>query len=188
MDNDYEYRKRLWSQLTEFYAKEVYSRETQNVAANSIKARANRISVTQTVLTSIATVGFVSVIVPSGYIGAVIASACSAVTLALNLYSRGANLPEQSTEHVKASNELWAFEQKLLSLLTDFDNLDVESICRRRDELFEELDAIYRDSPRTNERQYNKAREVLVMNEAQSFANGEVDNLLPANLKNKYRR
>lgn len=187
MDQDYEYKKRLWSQLTEAYGKEVYSRETQNVAANSTKKLGSRISITQIVLTSIATVGFISTLLPSGYIATILAAASSAVTLGLNLYSRGAKLPEESAAHAKASNDLWAFEQKLISLLTDFDELKPSEICTKRDQLFEELDAVYRSAPRTNERQYKKARKMLKESQAQSFDDGEVDPLLPANLRHKYK-
>lgn len=187
MDDDYQYKKRLWSQLTEAYAKEVYSRETQNVAANSTKKLGDCISIAQIVLTSVATVGFISTLLPSGYVATIVATACSAVALALNLYSRGAKLSEESAAHVKASNDLWAFEQRLVSLLTDFDELDPGAICAKRDQLFDELDAVYRSAPRTNERQYEKAKKILKENQAQSFTDGEIDPLLPENLRWKYK-
>ncbi|MCH3926648.1 MAG: SLATT domain-containing protein [Atopobiaceae bacterium] len=187
MDQDYEHKKRLWSQLTEAYAKEIYSRETQNVAANCTKKLNSGISIAQIVLTSIAAVGFISALLPSAYIATVLAAACSAVALGLNLYSRGAKLPEESAAHVKASNDLWAFEQKMISLLTDFDELKPSEICAKRDQLFEELDAVYRSAPRTSDRQYKKARNMLKESQAQSFDDGEVDSLLPANLRHKYK-
>lgn len=187
MDEDYEYKKRLWSQLTEAYAKEVYSRETQNVAANNTKKLASGISIAQIVLTSIATAGFISSLLPSGYIATLAAAACSAIALGLNLYSRGTKLSEESAAHVKASNDLWAFEQKLISLLTDFDSLTTDMICAKRDQLFNELNGVYRSAPRTNERQYEKARKMLKENQAQSFSDGEIDSLLPENLRWKYK-
>lgn len=76
MDDDYKYKKRLWSQLTEAYAKEVYSRETQNVAANSTKKLGDRISIAQIALTSVATVGFISALLPSGYIAGIMVKHC----------------------------------------------------------------------------------------------------------------
>ena len=105
--------------------------------------------------------------------------------MALNLYSRGANLEELSAEHVRAANDLWTVEQGYLSLLTDFDALELSEIRERRNELQQELDSVYRRSPRTAEGDYKKARKGLKEDEAQSFEPGEADKLLPVKLRER---
>lgn len=187
MEDEEGYRKRLWSQLTEAYAKEVYTRQTHNVAANGLQRLSSGISIAQIVLTAVSAVGFIGVLLGQTYLAAVFASATSALALGCNLYTRGAKLAERVAQHVQAANDLWLIENKLISLLTDFDEIAVESICERRDALLSELDSVYRKAPRTTERQYEKARNALKYGEAQSFKEGEVDILLPENLRGKYQ-
>lgn len=179
------YRDRLRSQIKETYAKELYTRQTQNIAANRTRKTARVISAAQIVLTSISTVGLVSVAFGQGAFATVVACICSAISLALNLYSRGANLEELSAEHVRAANDLWTVEQGYLSLLTDFDALELSEIRERRNELQQELDSVYRRSPRTAEGDYKKARKGLKEDEAQSFEPGEADKLLPVKLRER---
>lgn len=73
----------------------------------------------------------------------------------------------------------------MISLLTDFNDIDVAEIRERRDELLENLDAVYRKAPRTEDSDYKKAQKALRHEEAQTFRPGEVDDLLPAGLRKK---
>ncbi len=187
MEDEKGYRKELWSQLTEAYAKEVYTRQTYNVAANGLQRLSSGISIVQIVLTAVSTVGFIGVLLGQTYLAAVYASAASVVALGFNLYTRGAKLTERVAQHVQTANDLWLIENRFTSLLTDFDEIPVELICERRDALISELDGVYRKAPRTTRRQYEKAKKDLKIEGAQSFEDGEVDTLLPANIRGKYK-
>lgn len=187
VDDETEYRKRLWAQLTEAYGKLVYTRQTQNQAANDTNSFSERLSLAQIVLTAVSSTGFLSAVICDQDAVAVAAAICSAISLGINLYTRGARLPEESAGHVRAANVLWLLDQEFVSLLIDFDHLEITEITQQRDALLLKLDEAYRNAPRTNARHYAKARKQLKEEEAQSFEEGEVDELLPVELRGKYQ-
>lgn len=178
-------KEKLYSQIEEIYGKEVYSRQTQNVAANRTRKCAECISVMQIVLTAVSSTGYIGAVLGQSSVAVIVASICSALALAINIYARGAKLAELSSAHVQTANDLWALEQALISLLTDFNDIDVSEIRARRDGLLENLDAVYRKAPRTEDNDYQTAKDALKHEEAQTFRPGEVDELLPTGLRKK---
>lgn len=139
----------------------------------------------QIVLTAVSSTGCMGAVLGQSGIAVIFASICSALTLALTIYSRGAKLAELSNAHVQTANDLWAVEQALIFLLVDFNDIGVSEIRVRRDVLLEDLDAVYRKAPRTEDSDYRRAQRVLKHEEAQTFRFGEVDDLLPASLRKK---
>lgn len=179
-----DFRERLRGQIEESYGKLSYTYQTQQEAATLKRTMANRISISQIVLTAVSTCGVISVILGQTGIGAgaVVASITSALSLGLNLYSRGSKLPEEAEEHVRCANRLWVVLQDYESLLTDFDDLEVGEIRRCRNSLVEKQTEIYAEAPRTSDEAYEKARDRL-KNGHQSFEPGEIDKMLPSRLR-----
>lgn len=122
-----DYRERLRGQIEESYGKLSYTYQTQQEAATLKRKTVNRISISQIILTAVSTCGVISVIIgqTGTGVGAVVASITSALSLGLNLYTRGSKLPEEAEEHVRCANRLWVVLQDYESLLTDFDDLEV---------------------------------------------------------------
>lgn len=181
-----DFRERLRGQIEESYGKLSYTYQTQQEAATLERTMANRISISQIILTAVSTCGVISVLFGQVGIGAVIASITSALSLGLNLYTRGSNLPEEAEKHVRCADRLWVVLQDFESLLTDFDDLEVGEIRRCRDSLIEKQSEIYAEAPRTSDRAYKKARNRL-KNGHQSFDPGEIDKLLPSSLRSHAR-
>lgn len=183
-----EYRERLRGQIKESYGRLSYTYQTQQEAATLKRTMANRISISQIILTAVSTCGVISAILGQTGIGvgAVVASITSALSLGLNLYSRGSKLPEEAEEHVRCANRLWVVLQDYESLLTDFDDLEVREIRRCRDSLIEKQAEIYAEAPRTSDKTYEKARDRL-KNGHQSFEPGEIGKLLPSRLRSRAR-
>lgn len=77
--------------------------------------------------------GIVGVFFGQAAAGAIVASCLSVVTLGLSIYSRGARLPEKAEEYARCADRLWVLLQDYISLLVDFDDLDVDVIRARRD-------------------------------------------------------
>lgn len=179
-----DYRERLRGQIEESCGKLSYTYQTQQEAATLKRKTVNRISISQIILTAVSTCGVISVIIgqTGTGVGAVVASITSALSLGLNLYTRGSKLPEEAEEHVRCANRLWVVLQDYESLLTDFDDLEVEEIRRCRDLLIEKQAEIYDEAPRTSDKAYEKARDRL-KNGHQSFEPGEIDKLLPSRLR-----
>lgn len=76
---------------------------------------------------------------------------------------------------MRCANRLWVVLQDYESLLTDFDDLEVEEIRRCRDLLIEKQAEIYDEAPRTSDKAYEKARDRL-KNGHQSFEPGRLTN------------
>ena len=58
---------------------------------------------------------------------------CSTVLLALTSYLKDKDIIIEKTNHIKTANKLWKVREKHLLLLTDFDEIDIEEIVRKRD-------------------------------------------------------
>lgn len=175
MEKD-EYRKRLWSQLVETYSKVMYTYETQQQAANIKTNWHNGISIAQIVLTAVSSAGLIGVAIGQTYVAALVSSILAALSLGLNLYSKGAALSE-------AADGLWPILQDYISLLTDFENMDLEEIRAARRDLQSRTEKQYLNAPRTNKHAYELARKTLKNEEGQSFEKGECDRLLPVELR-----
>ena len=80
------------------------------------------------------------------------------------------------------ADRLWVVLQDYISLLTDFDDIGVEEIRRRRDLIQGSQAEVYREAPRTDDKAYSRARDRL-KNGHQSFEPGECDKLLPLDLR-----
>ena len=72
-----------------------------------------------------------------------------------------------------------------ISLLVDFDDLNVDVIRARRDSLMDASAEVYSKAPRTSDKAYGRAQERL-KDGHQSFEPGECDKLLPLDLRGKY--
>lgn len=178
-----EYRKRLWSQLVETYSKVMYTYETQQQAANIKTNWHNGISIAQIVLTAVSSAGLIGVAIGQTYVAALVSSILAALSLGLNLYSKGAALSEAAARHRAAADGLWPILQGYISLLTDFENMDLEEIRAARRDLQSRTEKQYLNAPRTNKHAYELARKTLKNEEGQSFEKGECDRLLPVELR-----
>lgn len=183
-----DYRERLRWQIEESYGKLSYTYQTQQEAATLKRMLANCISIGQIVLTAVSTCGVISVLIgqSGARAGAFAASITSALSLGLNLYTRGSKLPEEAEEHVRCANRLWVILQDYESLLTDFDDLEVGEIRARRVSLIEDQAEKYAEAPRTSDWAYKKAHKRL-KNGHQSFEPGEIDELLPSRMRSHGR-
>lgn len=176
-------RERLRSQIEEAYCKALYTYTTQHKAAN-LKERGFRlISIAQILLTSISSVSFISMLVTYQNVATVLAGLCSVVSLALNLYSRGRDYPTEIELHRSSADELWPVMQDYVSLLTDFDDLDIWSIRENRKLLQDRLESIYKRLPATNSKAYLLAQKALKQEAEQTFEIGECDRYLPVGIR-----
>ncbi len=183
---EHSYRKKLRSQITESYAKAMYTYETQQQAATRRLKKNSHISIIQILLSALSSCGFIAIAFGKSHLATVIISALSVVSLSLNLYSRGASLPQNAEAHKTAADNLWTPLQDYISLLTDFDELPVSEIIKRRDSLQKQVHAYYKDVPRTNEWDYKCAKKKLKKEDAQTFSKDECDQLLPFALRSQF--
>ncbi len=82
---------------------------------------------------------------------------------------------------------MWSIRESYLSLLTDIklNNLTLNQIQAKRDELQNQLASVYQNAPRTNSKAYDKASKALKFNEEMTFSDEEIDNFLPKDIRRK---
>jgi hypothetical protein len=137
------------------------------------------------ILSAITTGGFIAAVFGAGKIGALIGVLVSTALLVLNAYTKSYDLGELSQKHRQAGADLWIIREKYLSLITDLrmGERPIEALQTERDELLDELHAIYSGAPSTTYQAYRKAREALQKFEDMTFSDEEIDAFLPKELK-----
>ena len=178
-------RNILDAQLREAFGRVVYTHKAHEKQADILLARLSKIKLGQIVLPAISTGGFVSMLVGTGWWGSLTGAICSAVLLALNLYTRNYDLGKQAQLHRDAAINIWSIREKYYSLITDL-AMGCESLSdmqRNRDALADELKGIYVNLPSTTEAAYKKAHKALNLQEEMTFSVAEVDAFLPKVLR-----
>ena len=172
-------------QVRDCYGRVVYSHKTHEKCADILLSRLSTIKLWQIVLSSITTAGFIAAIFGAGAIGAVIGVVVSTTLLVLNAYTKNYDLGELAQKHRQAAADLWLIREKYLALITDLrvGKESLEKITMRRDELLEDLHGVYSAAPSTTYQAYKKAQEALQQYEEMTFSDGEIDALLPRELR-----
>jgi hypothetical protein len=105
--------------------------------------------------------------------------------LAINSYTKDHDLGEIAQKHRQAGAELWIIREQYLSLLTDLriGGQLLDDIRNSRDELLQDLHAVYTGAPSTNYKAYKMAQTALKALEDMTFSDDEIDAFLPRELK-----
>ena len=178
-----DYRKKLYSQIQEEYGKLVYTYTCHFKMADRLSKRNFWIKWGQIGLSAISTGGFLGVLISNEQILLWAGGLCSTALLALTSYLKDKDISTEKTDHIKTANKLWKVREKYLSLLTDFDEISIEEIVRKRDELLDESSGIYCAAPLTDGKSYAAAQAALKTNEEQFFTQEELNKMLPAHLR-----
>jgi hypothetical protein len=184
-DDTPESRRVLEGQLRECYGRVVYSHKTHEKCADILLSRLANIKLAQIILSAITTAGFVGVIFGAGTLGAIVGVVVSIALLILNSYTKNYDLGELAQKHKQAANDLWLVRERYLSLLVDLAMKEkpLEMLQTQRDELVEQLHAVYSGSPNTTFQAYRKAQEALQTQEELTFSDTEIDAFLPTELR-----
>ena len=179
-----DHRLFLEGQLRESFGRIVYSHKTQEKCGDILLGCLARIKLVQILLPAISTGGFISVFFGTGTTGSMIGAICSAILLALNLYTKEYDLGELAQKHRHAANEIWYIRERYFSLLTDLSvGKPLETIQQERDDLLMQLKSVYSTVPSTTSRAYRKAQRALKQDEEMTFSDGEIDAFLPKELR-----
>ena len=83
---------------------------------------------------------------------------------------------------------MWKIREEYISVLTDFEILDVDKIISIRNDLQNRTYEIYNSSPRTDKKSYLQAQKSLKTEEEQTFSEKEIDNMLPNSIRRENRK
>lgn len=179
---------KLESQIREAYGRVTYSQTCHDKFINRIVKLDDRIKVSQIVLSAVTTSGFLVAIFSDDKVASIIGAVFSLALLILNTYIKNYNLSGIAQEHKKASDSLWKIREEYVSLLTDFEIIDVDEIRNKRNELQERTAKVYSNSPRTDAKSYRAAQEALKTEEEQTFSEEEIDLMLPNSIRRCNRK
>ena len=184
-NNSVDGKKLLDAQLRESFGRVTYSHKAHEKEADILSAKLSKLKLGQIILPAISTAGFVTALFGSGWVGSLVGTGCSAVLLALSLYTKNYDLGRQAQGHRDVANDLWFIREKYLSLITDLaiGLLPLSDLQSKRDALTYDLQVVYSKSPNTTEGAYRKARKALKVDEEMTFTSPEVDAFLPEELR-----
>lgn len=174
---------KLESQIREAYGRVTYTQTCHDKRINRLLSINENIKIAQIILSAMTTGSFLVTIISSEKISAIIGSCLSLLLLILNSYVKNFNLIEIAQEHQKASDLLWKIREEYVSLLTDFEILEINEIMEKRDELQNRTSEVYSNSPRTDAKSYSEAQKALKTEEEQTFSEKEIDIMLPNSIR-----
>ena len=174
---------KLESQIREAYGRVTYTQTCHEKKIKRLLIINENIKIAQIVLSAMTTGSFVVTLISDEKISAMVGSSLSLILLILNTYVKNFNLTEMAQEHQKASDLLWKIREEYVSLLTDFEILDMGEIMEKRDELQNRTAEVYSNSPRTDSKSYKEAQKALKTEEEQTFSEKEIDVMLPNSIR-----
>lgn len=174
---------KLESQIREAYGRLVYTFTCHNKLVNRLLKRDNTIKVAQIVLSALTTGSLLATIIRNEVFIGILGAILSICLLILNAYVKDFDLVKFAQSHQKAADELWVIREDYVSLLTDFESLELQEVIERRNNLLERTADVYSQSPRTDAKSYKEAQKALKTEEEQTFSEREIDVMLPNSLR-----
>ena len=178
---------KLESQIREAYGRVTYTQTCHDKRINRLLGINENIKIAQIILSAMTTGSFLVTIISNEKVSAIVGGILSLVLLILNTYIKNFNLTEISQKHQKASDLLWKIREEYVSLLTDFEILEMDEIMSKRDELQNRTAEVYTNSPRTDSKSYAAAQKALKTDEEQTFSEKEIDVMLPNSIRRENR-
>lgn len=171
-------------QLRESYGRAVYTHKTHEKCADILLRRSSYLKLAQLCLSALTTGTLIGALLDKD-LAALTGAAVSTVLLGLTAYLKDYNLGEVAQKHKQAARDVWLIREQYLSLLTDIaDNvLSADHVRKERDRLLAELHDVYSGAPSTNGAAYKAAQKALKEHGDMTFDEGELDALLPPQLK-----
>ena len=174
---------KLESQIREAFGRVTYTQTCHDKRIKRLLRINEGIKIAQITISAITTGSFLLTIVSNEKIAGIIGAVLSLILLILNTYAKNFNLVEMAQKHQKASDLLWKIREEHVSLLTDFEVLEINVIMEKRDELQNRTAEVYSNSPRTDAKSYAEAQKALKTEEEQTFSEKEIDVMLPNSIR-----
>lgn len=181
--NEQKVRENIRGQIQDEYGKLAYTYTCHNKDAQILSNRMKILKISKLVLSGISTAGFIRAVFPNGTIIAIISAIISAALFVITTLINEEQMAGNITSHKKISNQLWLLREHYISLLSEFDCLEIQVIQSRRDQLLIQTNEIYKIAPQTSSAAYKKAQKALKEDEEQFFEDWEIDRMLPKQLR-----
>ena len=183
--------KILESQIRECFGRVVFTHKTHEKCSDIYAEQLKILKISEIILSALTTTSLLTSIFGDQKIGTIIGAILSTIILGITIYTKDYDLGKLSKSHADVANQLWNIRELYISLIADIksNNLAVEQIKQKRDELHKSLNIIYSNAPRTNYKAYELASKALNQNgqinqgEEMTFSDSEIDRFLPNDLR-----
>ncbi|NCS39277.1 MAG: SLATT domain-containing protein [Microcystis aeruginosa BS13-10] len=183
--------KILESQIRECFGRVVFTHKTHEKCSDIYARQLKELKLSEVTLSALTTTSLLTSIFGDQKIGTIIGAILSTITLGITIYTKDLDLGKLANSHADVANQLWNIRELYISLIADIksNNLPVEQIKQKRDELHKSLHIIYSNAPRTNYKAYELASKALNQNgqinqgEEMTFSDSEIDRFLPNDLR-----
>ncbi len=183
--------KILESQIRECFGRVVFTHKTHEKCSDIYARQLKELKLSEVTLSALTTTSLLTSIFGDQKIGTIIGAILSTITLGITIYTKDLDLGKLANSHADVANQLWNIRELYISLIADIksNNLPVEQIKQKRDELHKSLNIIYSNAPRTNYKAYELASKALNQNgqinqgEEMTFSDSEIDRFLPNDLR-----
>lgn len=183
--NSQDNKEKLRSQILNLYGKLCYTLTSHEKEIQHLMKFERNIKALQIILSAVSAGTIISVIFGQGIVATLIASIVSLLLLILNSFTLKFDLSSDINNHKNATHKLWIIREEYLSLLTDFNDLNLVDIRSERNKLLYRTSEVYSKSPKTSSRSYKETQRALKVEEEQFFTVEELNQLLPPELRSK---
>lgn len=175
----------LEDQIRECFARVVYSHKTHEKQAERCASTLRNFKIAQIILAALTSSGIMAILFSEDFVLKLVTAVVSLISLAVSGYMKGFDPGATAQKHRDAAADLWSIRESYLSLLTDLKSGFIEDNDARelRDQLQQDLSAVYKGAPGTDAKSYAQAQEALQKLEDYTFNPGEIDKFLPPALK-----
>lgn len=172
----------LYNQIEEIYGKITYFRLTQLIEAERLQKNNKFLKWGQMILSALSTGGVIGTLTSNQVLLLWLSAFCSTALLVLTSYFKDVDLSSEYKRHLDAANQLWLIQQRYLSLMTDYDTLSREQVVKVRDELQEDVAAIYDKAPLTNTKCYKLAQKMIQKGNVSYYTASDLSKIMPKDL------
>jgi hypothetical protein len=178
----------LLAQVREIYARIAYTHKAHEKQADICELRDRRQRTIRIALAAISSGAFLASVL--GIVldaqGAAVATSFVAVLLsASTLFDKTFKYGEEMEQHRDTAAHLWNLRESYLSLIVDIksETVPVDELRSVRDDLQARAARVLGSAPRTSSKAYGSAQIALKTKEDLTFSDGEIDHLLPLELR-----
>jgi hypothetical protein len=174
----------LEGQLREMFGRAAYTHKTHEKMADALQARYEKIKYWEIGLSVLTTSSLIYSVFGNTLCATIIGACSSALLMGIILYTKGEDSRKLAFRHTDTASKLWAFRERILSLIVDLhDGVEEHDVRRRRDSIIDALEIIYKSAPRTNTIAYAAAQKAIKDSEELTFSSDELDRMLPPALR-----
>ncbi|MFA5693320.1 MAG: SLATT domain-containing protein [Acholeplasmataceae bacterium] len=179
MEENLKVRENIRKQIKENFGRILYTYTSHIKMAQILQKKDSVLRIFQIVLAALSGSSLFSLIFTSEKLIAILGTIIAIILVIISSLSKSFYFSERANQHVLAHNSFWEIKERYMSLITDFDVLDLKEIQKVRDQLIEKTSIINQSYPKTSKKAYELTQRALQNEEEQSFNNGELDNFLP---------